>query len=33
MFDFIPGFIGENGGDGACVDAWKAAGAEIVAAM
>lgn len=33
MFDFLPGFIGENGGDGACVDAWKAAGAELSAAM
>ena len=30
MLNFIPGFIGENGGDGACVDAWKAAGAELL---
>lgn len=32
MFDFIPGFMADNGADGACVNAWKSAGAELVAA-
>ncbi|ELT92822.1 hypothetical protein CAPTEDRAFT_158355 [Capitella teleta] len=33
MFVFLPGFIGENGGNAACVAAWKAAGAELYGAM
>ena len=33
MFVFLPGFIGKNGGDAACVAAWKAAGAELYSAM
>ncbi|ELU07733.1 hypothetical protein CAPTEDRAFT_114226 [Capitella teleta] len=32
MFDFLPGFMGENGADAACVAAWKVAGAELTAA-
>jgi hypothetical protein len=33
MFAFLPGFMGDHGADGACVNAWKNAGAALVAAM